>query len=131
MKQTMRSRAQAYLARRRALGCQLHREGRQLMNFARYADGSGHRGPLAGKLALRRASLPRQAEPACRARRWDIVRVFARHQAVLEPATRIPARHLLGPAFEVCTPRLDASGRSPGPPSCAGSSSTSGPGQCQ
>ncbi len=106
MNQSMRSRVQAYLARRRALGYQLHREGRQLMNFAHYADRSGHRGPLTGKLALRWASLPRQAEPAYRARRLDIVRVFARHQVVLEPATQIPARHVLGPAFRRKTPHL-------------------------
>jgi integrase len=36
----------------------------------------------------------------------DIVRVFARHQAVLEPATEVPARHILGPAFRRKTPHL-------------------------
>jgi integrase len=76
------------------------------MNFARYVDQSGYRGPLTGKLALHWASLPREADPSYRARRLDIVRVFARHQAVLEPATQIPARHILGPAFLRKTPHL-------------------------
>jgi len=106
MKQTMLSRVQAYLARRRMLGYKLYREGRQLANFARYADESGHRGPLTGKLALRWASLPKEVDPAYRAHRLDIVRVFARHQAVLEPATQIPARHVLGPAFRRKTPHI-------------------------
>jgi integrase len=32
--------------------------------------------------------------------------VFARHQAVLEPATQVPPRHLLGPDFRRKTPHL-------------------------
>jgi integrase len=106
MKPTMTSRVQAYLVRRRALGYKLHREGRQLFNFARYAEACGHRGPLTAGLALRWATLPRDADPAYRARRLDIVRVFARHQSGLEPATQIPPRHVLGPAFRRKTPHL-------------------------
>jgi integrase len=88
------------------LGYQLYREGRQLHNFARYADRTGHRGPLTATLALRWATLPGEADPAYRARRLDIVRVFARHQSVLEPATQIPPRHVLGPAFRRKVPHL-------------------------
>jgi integrase len=106
MKQTMLSRIEAYLARRRKLGYKLYREGRQLVNFARYADDSGHRGPLTGELALRWASLPQAADPRYRAHRLDIVRVFARHQAVLEPATQVPARQLLGPSFRRKPPHI-------------------------
>jgi|APIni6443716594_1056825.scaffolds.fasta_scaffold05377_2 integrase len=106
MKPTMTSRVQAYLMRRRVLGYKLHREGRQLLSFARYAEESGHRGPLTAGLALRWATLPRDADPAYRARRLDIVRTFARHQKVLEPATPIPPRHVLGPAFRRKTPHL-------------------------
>jgi integrase len=36
----------------------------------------------------------------------SIVRTFARHQSVLEPATQIPPRHVLGPAFRRKTPHL-------------------------
>lgn len=106
MNPTMTSRVQAYLTRRRALGYKLYREGRQLLNFARYAEEFGHRGPLTAALALRWATLPRNADPAYRARRLEIVRVFARHQAVIEPATQIPPRHVLGPAFRRKTPHL-------------------------
>jgi hypothetical protein len=34
----MTSRVRGYLSRRRALGYKLYREGRQLLNFAHYAD---------------------------------------------------------------------------------------------
>ena len=106
MRPTMTSRVEAYLKRRRALGYKLSREGWQLLNFARYAEKSGHRGPLTTELALRWATLPRDADPAYRAHRLDIVRIFARHQSVLEPATQIPPRHVLGPAFRRKTPHL-------------------------
>jgi integrase len=106
MRLTMPSRVRVYLERRRALGYKLSREGGQLLNFARYAEKSGHRGPLTTDLALRWATLPRDADPAYRAHRLDIVRIFARHQAVLEPRTQIPPRHVLGPSFRRKTPHL-------------------------
>jgi site-specific recombinase XerD len=105
-KPTMSSRVQDYLSRRRALGYKLYREGRQLLNFARYADRVRHPGPLSTALALRWATLPRAVERAYHARRLNIVRVFARHQTVLEPATQVPPRHLLGPDFRRKTPHL-------------------------
>ncbi len=49
--QSMLSRAEDYLAYRRKLGFQLN-EGRQILNFARYADSIGQRGPLTTDLAL-------------------------------------------------------------------------------
>lgn len=105
-KRTMNSRVQDYLGRRQALGYKLYREGRQLLNFARYADRACHRGPLSAALALRWATLPQAADPAYHARRLNIVRVFARHQAVLEPATQVPPRHILGPDFRRKAPHL-------------------------
>lgn len=105
-KLTMTSRVQDYLSQRRALGYKLYREGRQLLNFARYADRSRHRGPLSAALALRWATLPRAVDPAYPARRLNIVRVFARHQAVIEPATQVPPRHVLGPDFRRKAPHL-------------------------
>ena len=105
-KLTMTSRVQDYLSQRRALGYKLYREGRQLLNFARYADQSHHRGPLNAALTLRWATLPRAVDPAYHARRLNIVRVFARHQAVIEPATQVPPRHVLGPDFRRKAPHL-------------------------
>ena len=61
MKGTMLARVRAYLEQRRALGYKLHIEGQMLLSFARYADRSGHRGPLTRQLALRWAALPKSA----------------------------------------------------------------------
>ena len=110
-KLTMTSRVQEYLRQRRALGYKLYREGRQLLNFARYADQSRHQGPLNAALALRWATLPQKVEPAYHARRLNIVRVFARHQAVTEPKTQVPPRHVLGPDFRRKAPHLFTPGQ--------------------
>jgi integrase len=106
MNKTMRSRVEAYLKRRRALGYQLRVDGRMLENFARYADRSGHRGPLTHQLALRWAALPRTASRLYWARRLELLRLFARHQAAFEPTTEIPPRHVYGPAHRRLTPHL-------------------------
>ena len=62
MKQTMLARVTAYLALRRSLGYKLRIEGQMLQNFARYADRSGHNGPLTRSLALHWATLPHGAD---------------------------------------------------------------------
>ena len=101
---TMFTKVACYLAFRRGLGYQLRIEGRLLEQFARYADASGHRGPLTTELALRWASLPREADRLYAARRLEIVRCFARHLAAVEPGTQVPPRHLLGPAHRRTSP---------------------------
>ncbi|MBI3853663.1 MAG: tyrosine-type recombinase/integrase [Verrucomicrobia bacterium] len=109
MKLTMLSRAQAYLAYRRALGFKLDSEGCRLLNFARYADGLGHRGPLTTELAIRWACLPRKAERLYWARRLESVRRFAKHLLLTEPRTQVPPRHLFGPAYRRNPPHLYSS----------------------
>lgn len=106
MKLTMQSRVEAYLAHRRVLGYRLRIEGQMLLNFARYADESGHRGPPTARLALSWATCLRDADPLYRARRLEVVRVFARHQSQMEPATEIPPAHVLGPAHRRRRPHI-------------------------
>jgi hypothetical protein len=79
-----------YLEYRRRLGYRLLIEGQILLGFARYADRSGHRGPLTTELAARWARLPAEAAPLYQARRLEVVRCFARHRAIFDPATEIP-----------------------------------------
>jgi integrase len=98
MKTSMLSRVRTYLKHRRALGFLLQGEGYLLADFARFADRSGHRGPLTAQLAIRWAALPKGPDGLYRARRLEVVRVFAKHWIVYEPKTEIPPRHLFGPA---------------------------------
>ena len=93
---TMVSRAKGYLKHRRALGFALDISGKLLMQFARFADRSGHRGPLTTDLALRWASLPEGASPRYRAERLSIVRTFARYLAAEDGQSEVPDRCLLG-----------------------------------
>ena len=90
--------AEEYLAYRRRLGYQLRAEGQMLLEFARYADRSGHRGPLTNELTVRWARLPTKAAPLYQARRLEVVRCFARHRAIFDPRTEIPPEGLLGSA---------------------------------
>ena len=106
----MLSRAQAYLAYRRALGFELQSEGIQLLNFARYADASGHRGPLTTELAIRWASLPPQADRRYWASRLENIRRFAKYLLLSEPKTQVPPRHLFGPAYRRNPPHLYSPG---------------------
>lgn len=96
MNASMRTRVQEYLRQRRSLGYALHIEGQLLLNFARFADRSGHRGPLTTRLALKWATLPASATRLYKARRLEIVRTFSKHLAAIEPSTEVPPRHILG-----------------------------------
>jgi len=109
MKTTMLAKVGAYLAHRRALGFQLKNEGLRLLEFARYADALGHRGPLTTRLALDWACRPQAADRLYWARRLEIVRTFAKHLLLTEPRTQIPPRHLLGPAHRRRSPHLYSS----------------------
>jgi integrase len=95
---TMTTRVEEYLAYRRALGYQIRTEAQMLQSFARYADDSGHQGPLTTELALQWARLPERSARLYQARRLEVVRTLARYLAPREPGTEIPPRGLLGPA---------------------------------
>jgi len=103
---SMRSRVQAYLAQRRALGFELDRQGRQLEDFARYADGRRHRGFLTRQLAIQWACLPKGGQRSYWAGRLQVVRTFAQHLLLTEPKTQIPPRHLFGSANRRQPPHL-------------------------
>lgn len=96
-----------YLSFRRGLGYEMRVEGDQLLRFAAFADGTGHRGPLTIDLALRWASgLSRSNNPRNGARRLDIVRRFARHLALSDRSTEVPPQGLLGPIYRRKPPHI-------------------------
>ena len=77
-----------------------------LLEFARYVDRVGHSGPLTTELAVRWARLPIGASPLYQAWRLEVVRCFARHRAIFDPATEIPAERLLGSAHSRTEPYI-------------------------
>lgn len=103
---TMQSRIEGYLAMRRQLGFSLHVEGKFLTYFARFADRSGHHGPLTTDLAIRWATALRKPNALTSAYRMGLLRSFARHWQVVEPATEIPPPGLFGPSHRRITPHI-------------------------
>ncbi len=85
-----------YVAIRRGLGFDMRSQGHLLRLFARFADGTGHRGPITIDLATRWASASGSSDPANAARRLIVVRGFAKHRAAFDPTTEIPPAGLLG-----------------------------------
>lgn len=103
---TMTALAKEYLAYRRKLGFELKGIGELLLQFARYADRRGHRGPLTTDVAVRWAGLPRHACRSYLAQRLTIVRCFARHRAIFDPDTEIPPDNVFGPMCRRSTPHI-------------------------
>jgi site-specific recombinase XerD len=95
----MQSRVQDYLDERRRLGFQLKSVGRTLMNFAQFVDTLDQAGPLTLDVMIEWA---RQDKPGCHshatsARRFKLLRPFARYLQQFEPATAIPDEAVFGP----------------------------------
>ncbi|MDO8127744.1 MAG: tyrosine-type recombinase/integrase [Candidatus Brocadiales bacterium] len=97
--QTVLEAAQAYLEHRRKLGFALKIEGAELCRFARYTDKIGHRGPITTDLAVQWAKLTQNCHSINSARRFEIVRRFAKYMKLTVPETEVPPKGLLGPAY--------------------------------
>jgi integrase len=108
MKRQMRmvTLAQAYLAEKRCLGFDLRSAGRQLLNFARFADAAGHQGPLTAELAMSWAQSAPHHAPITWARRIEIVRPFAKYLQQFDITTEIPGSHLFGRAHRRLAPHI-------------------------
>jgi integrase len=104
--QSMVELVEEYLTGRRKLGFQLDIEGKELFRFARFADQVKPQGHLTTKLAIQWAKLPQKADPLYWARRLDIVRRFAKHRVLFDPATEIPAEGILGPSYRRRPPHI-------------------------
>lgn len=83
-----------YISVRRRLGFQLRKPASLLRNFVEFlhATGSSY---ITTKLALRWATQPTKAEPACWAARLGMVRRFAIWYSAIEPRTEVPPVGLL------------------------------------
>jgi integrase len=101
--------AQQYLSDRRKLGVQLLREGSLLLNFARFADGAQHTGPITQELAQSWACASRSSA-INRARRLNIVRRFAQYRLQFDTRTQIPPADLLGRTTRRLTPHIYSTG---------------------
>jgi len=98
---------QEYLDERRGLGFALTIPGSQLLAFARFADASGHRGPLTCQLITSWArDEAKRATPLTWERRLGGIRPFAKHRACIEPETYIPNASTFGRSQRRLAPHL-------------------------
>ncbi|SOE64840.1 Site-specific recombinase XerD [Burkholderia sp. YR290] len=103
---TMVTLVEAYLAERRCLGFDLKISGQVLMNFARFADSTGHRGPITERLALDWAHSTPSDRVITWARRIEVIRPFAKYLKQFYPSTTVPPRGLCGRAHRRLAPHI-------------------------
>jgi integrase/recombinase XerD len=103
---TIRGHAEDYLAMRRALGFKLTTFGQKLFSFVDYLEANEVQ-VLTTVVALAWAmATPRSSDEVHWSRRLMVVRVFARHLAVLDSATEVPPVDLLPHHYRRITPHL-------------------------
>lgn len=104
---TVQGAVERYLDERRRLGFELRIAGAQLMQFARYADARGHRGPLTLDLQLDWAREPGHGTGTITwARRLEVVRPFAKYYRQFEPHTAVPDLFTFGRAHRRLAPHI-------------------------
>ena len=101
----MMTHVEHYLALRRAMGFELGITGKQLMQFARFAQASGT-GPLTRDLAVAWACSAQSPAPITRARRFEVLRPFAKYLRQVDPATEMLERGAFGRAHRRLTPHI-------------------------
>jgi len=93
---TMAAQMNEYISYRRNLGYKkMGTTEELLLNFAKYADSSGHKGPVTIELILRWASLPKKLSPSYYNGRIGAVKGFAKYLSAFEPQTEIPTMWML------------------------------------
>lgn len=107
----LRTAAQDYLAMRRTLGFKLVSQGRLLLQFVDYCD-QHQLDHVDADAALYWATHPPQGghDRVYHARRLMVVRIFARHLAVIDPMTEIPAPDVLPYHYRRVTPHVFTTG---------------------
>ena len=103
----LRARAEEYLAMRRVLGFRLTTQGQHLMSFVRFCEerSADH---VTADLAVQWATQVTRGSgnEVYQARRLDVVRIFARHLQVLDPATEVPPEDVLARRYLRIQPYL-------------------------
>ncbi len=104
---TMTERVETYLAEKRRLGFELKSGGLMLHRFARYADESGHKGPLTTKLTT---SWCKEQSPSPLTFSWAVrlkaLRPFAKYMKQVEPTTEFPQAPVFGKADRRLSPHI-------------------------
>jgi integrase/recombinase XerD len=103
---TLREHAEQYLAMRRALGFKLTTFGHRLLGFVTYLEVHQLHSITTDAALAWATGTPHSADEVTWSRRLMIARIFARHMAVLDPATEIPPVDVLPHHYRRVTPHL-------------------------
>ena len=104
---TLRANVTDYLAMRRAMGFKVEGLSKLLLSFVAFCEARGAtrvQNDLAVQWATARIKVP--VSDALFARRMDAVRIFARYQHALDPATEIPAEALCSRRYRPKEPNV-------------------------
>jgi integrase len=97
VKKTLSQAVDFYLETRRQFGFALVQTGVELRSLVRYAEQSGHTGPLTSSLAIQWAQEPQRCQPSYWALRLAIARRFAQFWLPYDSRTEIPPPACFGP----------------------------------
>lgn len=101
---TLREVASEYLQMRRTLGFKLTTFGQRLMSLVAYCEARNIE-HLTVAIAVEWATTtPRSSDPVHHARRLDVARIFARHLAIIDPATEVPGLDVLPHRYRRAVP---------------------------
>lgn len=103
---TIRTRAEEYLAMRRSLGFQLTSFEQKLLSFVGYLEAHALDVITVDAALAWSTATPRSSDEVHWSRRLMVVRIFARHLAVLDPRTQVPPPDLLPHHYRRVTPYL-------------------------
>lgn len=103
---TMRAHAEQYLVMRRALGFKLTTFGTRLLGFVAYLEAHDMTVITTDAALAWAMTTPRSSDQVHWSRRLMVARIFARHMAVLDPATQIPPVDVLPHHYRRVTPHL-------------------------
>ena len=102
----IRERAEQYLAMRRALGFKLATFGLKLLSFIDYLEAHDMNVITTDAAVAWAMTPPHSTDEVHWSRRLMVARIFARHLAVLDPATQIPPADMLPHHYRRVTPHL-------------------------
>jgi len=109
-KQSITEQVNQYIQFKRSCGYKFETQGKELILFARYAELTGHKGPLTLELAVRWAKLPENADRRYWAIRYGHVRRFSQYMILFDPDTEILPKGLLGPSKRRLPPHIYSEG---------------------
>lgn len=104
---TLRESVESYLLMRRAMGFKVEGLAKLLISFAKYCHDRGidHvRTDIAVQWATSQIKVP--VNDALFARRMDAVKIFAKHQRALDPATEIPSEGICNRRYQPREPNV-------------------------